>query len=139
MDGRRISQDRLAGYLKLRHFETEETVSTRDEIGPEILKTYEKLGIRLPMVTMHECMEPRVIARSPPPALSPLTPVSQVSVHPDIRNCSCDFAQAKVQAVPADDDRNFLTGEFEKLLTEKTRLVAITQMLKRPARSFCSR
>lgn len=91
------------------------------------------------MVTMHECMEPRVIAGSPPPALSPLTPVSQVSVHPDIRNCSCDFAQANVQAVPADDDRNFLTGEFEKLLTEKTRLVAITQMLKRPARSFCSR
>lgn len=139
MDGRRISQDRLAGYLKLRHFETEETVSTRDEIGPEILKTYEKLGIRLPMVTMHKCMEPRVIAGSPPPALSPLTPVSQVSVHPDIRNCSCDFAQANVQAVPADDDRNFLTGEFEKLLTEKTRLVAITQMSKRPARSFCSR
>ncbi|MGY3371700.1 hypothetical protein ACVWZL_008825 [Bradyrhizobium sp. GM2.4] len=57
VDGRRISQDQLAGYLKLRHFEAEETVSTRDEIGPEILKTYEKLGIRLPTVTMHECME----------------------------------------------------------------------------------
>ncbi|MGY4601145.1 hypothetical protein ACVWXL_008891 [Bradyrhizobium sp. GM22.5] len=55
MDGRRISQDQLAGYL--RRFEAEETVSTRDEIGPEILKTYEKLGIRLPTVTMHECME----------------------------------------------------------------------------------
>lgn len=57
MDGRRISQDQLAGYLTLRHFEAEETVSTRDQIGPEILKTYEKLGIRLPTVTMHECME----------------------------------------------------------------------------------
>lgn len=44
--------------------EAEETVSSRDEIGPEILKTYEKLGIRLPVVTVHECMERRVIARS---------------------------------------------------------------------------
>ncbi|MCK1298026.1 MULTISPECIES: hypothetical protein [unclassified Bradyrhizobium] len=59
VDGRRISQDQLAGYLKLRHFEAEETIFTRDEIGPEILKTYEKLGIRLPTVTMHECMELR--------------------------------------------------------------------------------
>lgn len=68
------------------------------EIGPEILKTYEKLGSRLPTLTMHRCMERRVITGSPPPALPPHTPVSQVSVHPDIRNCSCDVAQAKVQA-----------------------------------------
>ncbi|UPK10740.1 hypothetical protein IVA93_31820 [Bradyrhizobium sp. 155] len=53
VDGRRISQDQLAGYLKLRHFEAEETVSTRDEIDPEILKTYEKLGICLPTFPMH--------------------------------------------------------------------------------------
>ncbi|MGY3079121.1 hypothetical protein ACVWZZ_005529 [Bradyrhizobium sp. LM6.10] len=46
-----MSQDRLAGYLKLRHFEAEETVSTRGVIGPEILNTYEMLGIRLPTVT----------------------------------------------------------------------------------------
>lgn len=45
-----------AGYLKRRHFEAEETVSMRDEIGPEILKTCEKLGIRLAVVTMHACM-----------------------------------------------------------------------------------
>lgn len=65
----------------------------RDRSGnPEDIR---EARIRLPLVTMHECMEPRVIAGSPPPALSPLTPVSQVSV---VRNCSCDFAQANVQA-----------------------------------------
>lgn len=40
----------------------------------------------------------RVVTGSPPPALSPLTPVPQVSLHPDVRNCSCDAAQANVQA-----------------------------------------
>lgn len=34
---------------------------------------------------------------------------------------------------------NVLEGEFEKLLMEKTGFVAITQMSKRPPRSFCSR
>ncbi|MGY4498442.1 selenocysteine lyase/cysteine desulfurase [Bradyrhizobium sp. GM24.11] len=46
---------------------------------------------------------------------------------------------AVIKRMPAEDDRNFLTGEFEKVLTEKTRFVAITQMSDRPARSFCSR
>lgn len=46
---------------------------------------------------------------------------------------------AVFKRMSAEHDRNFLTGEFEKLLTEKSRLVAITQMSKRPAHSFCSR
>ncbi|GLH75271.1 cysteine desulfurase [Bradyrhizobium sp. SSBR45G] len=35
---------------------------------------------------------------------------------------------AVIKWAPVDDDGNFLIDEFEKLLTEKTRLVAITQM-----------
>ncbi|MET4031076.1 hypothetical protein ABIC08_008221 [Bradyrhizobium sp. RT9b] len=54
----------LAECLELRHFGAEEPVSSRDEIVPEILKRYEKLDLRLPVVTVHECMECRVIARS---------------------------------------------------------------------------
>ncbi|MGY4412526.1 hypothetical protein ACVWW4_004262 [Bradyrhizobium sp. LB7.1] len=43
---------------------------------------------------------------------------------------------AVIKRMPTEDDRNFLTGDFEKLLTEKTRIVAITQMSERRARSF---
>lgn len=86
-----------AGYLKLRHFEAEETVSMRrDRSGdPEDVRE-----ARHPLGRGHHARvhEPRVIAGSPPPPLSPLTPVSQVSVHPEVRNCSCDVAQANVQA-----------------------------------------
>lgn len=35
---------------------------------------------------------------------------------------------AVIKWAPVDDDGNFLTDEFEKLLTERTKLVAITQM-----------
>lgn len=46
---------------------------------------------------------------------------------------------AVIKRMPAEDDRNLLTGKFKKLLTEKIRFVAITQMSKRTPRSFCSR
>lgn len=57
-------QDRLAGYLKLRHGRSRRDGLLARRDRSEILKTYEKLGIRLPVVTVHECMERRVIARS---------------------------------------------------------------------------
>ncbi len=47
LGARRLSQDRLPGPLLLRGAEAEEDVTSLDEIDPEILKTYEKLGIPL--------------------------------------------------------------------------------------------
>ncbi|MCK1731787.1 hypothetical protein IVA82_43735 [Bradyrhizobium sp. 142] len=45
-----------------------------------------------------------------------------------------------IKRMPAEDDRNFLTGEFEKLLTEKTRLCRDhADVESARARSFCSR
>ncbi len=46
---------------------------------------------------------------------------------------------AVIKWAPVDDEGNFLIDEFEKLLTDRTKMVAITQMSNVLARSFPSR
>src|SRR5437899_1353008 len=46
------------------------------------------------------------------------------AIHPAVANGKLDV----VKWAPVDDDGNFLVDEFEKLLTSRTKLVAITHM-----------
>ena len=54
MGARRLSQDRLPGSLLLFGAEAKKELASLDEVDPEILKTYEKLGIPLREVEVLE-------------------------------------------------------------------------------------